>query len=109
MKKAEEQETNMENTSEGLRIYERYSKSNNSRVSEIKRKFITILNVVYILLRNFTVFFLNIISDHTNTFATPFYGFKIPVAVEMELLDPQPFTNNNCHFLSSVEYTKMGQ
>jgi hypothetical protein len=40
MKKAEGQEMNMENTSEGLRMYERYSTTNNSRVSEIKRKII---------------------------------------------------------------------
>lgn len=77
----------MENTSEGLRIYERYSIPNNSRVSEIKWKFITILNVVYLFHRKITVFF-NIIPDHTNAFATFFYGFKI---------------SRRC-----VEYTKMG-
>jgi hypothetical protein len=56
MKKAEGQEMNMENTSEGLRMYERHSTTNNSRVSEIKRKIITNLNVVYIFQRNITVF-----------------------------------------------------
>jgi hypothetical protein len=103
MKKAEEQETNRQGTSESLTMYDRYFTANNSRVTEIKRKFITTLSEVYSFHRNIIVF-INIIPDRTNTSATSLYEFKFSVAVEMECLNPQPFANNSSHFLSSVDY-----
>jgi hypothetical protein len=49
--------------------------------------------------------FFNIIPEHIDAFVPPWYDFKNPVAVEIDLLHSQPFTNSHYKFFIVVEST----